>query len=231
MIVLLINLVFWQTVFSYSGSINGWSIGQVLMLQGFYCVFILFYYTFFVFADRISDRIMSGELDRVLTKPANEMVLMMLEGLWFSAVNLFNAGVYITLAISLGVSVSIFNFLLGILMALLAAIVVGLIMVSIGILTFWTGKTDSVMNILWDFVDDMKAYPSTIFPMAMQMVLVFVVPVAFMQTYPVLFTTGSIDLAFFSAAILTEVAMAMIWAGICFFMWKKGLKRYSSYGG
>ncbi|MFH0986933.1 MAG: ABC-2 family transporter protein, partial [Candidatus Micrarchaeota archaeon] len=68
---ILVNLFFWNVIFGKVANINGWTIGQIFLIQAFFSLFTGIFYTFFNGANHISEIIVEGEIDSLLTKPVN----------------------------------------------------------------------------------------------------------------------------------------------------------------
>jgi ABC-2 type transport system permease protein len=227
----IVNFMFWGTIYNYTNSINGWTFGQILMLQGFFNVFQVFLWVFFRFAEHIDFLIVRGKLDALLSKPVNPMIAYMFQRMsLFSLVRVITAVIYFYAAVQFGASISLLNFAGAVVMTFLGCCIFALILTAIGLLSFWIGRTES-MSAIFDSMWELGGYPLTVFPLAAQLLLTFGLPVIFLQTYPALFTMQQMDVSSFLQLVAVEMILIAVWFGITLFVWKKGLKRYSSYGG
>jgi len=226
-----ISFLFWGTIYSYTKTINGWTFGQVMLVQGFFAMFLAFFWSIFHFSEHMDKLIIYGGLDRFLVRPMNPLVAYMFE--MFSVDifgRLFSTIVFFWIALQLGASMNIMNFAAAVVMVFLSSAIFALILVALSSLAFWIGKMESVIAV-FDLVWNISDYPITIFPVTAQILMTFGIPLAFMQTYPTLFTMQQLNLSYFLQLIVIEILLIFIWLQIATFVWNKGLKRYSSYGG
>ncbi|MEM0372515.1 MAG: ABC-2 family transporter protein [archaeon] len=228
---LIMSFLFWGVVYGYTTQINGWTYGQIMLLQGFMHLSVSIYWFLFHYSERMDEIIIHGGLDKLLSKPVNPLIAYMLERMnLFAMMDIISALGYFWVASQLGTTVSITSFAGSLLIILLGCIILTLIFTIIGSLSFWVGRTQAVMNV-WNSIWRVGGYPATIFSPRVQMALTFGLPIIFMQTYPTMMALGQMDLASFAYTVAVELALVGVWFAVSVFVWRKGLKRYGSYGG
>jgi ABC-2 type transport system permease protein len=228
---LVMSFLFWGVVYGYTTDINGWTYGQIMMLQGFFHLSISIYWLFFHYSEHMDDIIIHGDLDKLLSKPVNPLIAYMFEKMdLFAAMDVISALGYFWVASNLGTSFSLINFAGSLVMILLGCVILDLIFTVIGSMSFWVGRTQSMMNV-WNSIWEVGGYPATIFSPRVQFALTFGLPIIFMQTYPTMAALGQMTLQSFAGIIAIELALVGFWFAVSVFVWRKGLKRYGSYGG
>lgn len=228
---LIITITFWGIIFHYTTQINGWTYAQIIALNGFFVLFLGIFWFFFNFSENLDRLIIHGKMDLLLCRPFNVLVAYMFQSTdWMALMDVIQGLIYLFIATELGLHMSLINFLGALVMIFLGAIILSLIFITISSVGFWVGKTNAIF-VLWDSIWDIGPYPLTIFPIKIQLFFTFLIPLIFLQTYPTLLTTTSIPLAFFVKNVLIELFLIAFWFLVSSAMWKKGLRRYSSYGG
>ncbi|NYZ79754.1 ABC-2 family transporter protein [Candidatus Micrarchaeota archaeon] len=228
---LIMSFLFWGVVYGYTTDINGWTFGQIMMLQGFFHLAVSIYWFLFHYSEHMDDIIVHGDLDKLLSKPVNPLIAYMFERMdLFAAMDMISALGYFWVASNLGVSVPLLYFAGSLAMILLGCVILTLMFTVMGSLSFWIGRTESMINV-WNSIWEVGGYPATIFSPRVQLALTFGLPIIFMQTYPTMMALGQMTLASFAQIIAIELALIGVWFVIAVIVWRKGLKRYGSYGG
>jgi ABC-2 type transport system permease protein len=166
-------------------SINGWTTYQVLFL---YALNLFTYAAGGVFAQcfwRLETVITTGELDDILLKPMNPFAVYLTLGIavQYSA-HMAIASFFVILSlVKLGITVTLGNALR------LVGAVAGLSLIQAGLTiavaatASWTKSTRPVGFVIQGIRQFIR-YPVSIYPKAVQAVLTFVVPYAFVNFYP-----------------------------------------------
>lgn len=228
---LVINLLFWGVIYSHTTQINGWTFAQIILLQGFFHLFLTIFWMFFAFADKIDRLVIHGNLDKMLARPINVLVAYSFQEIdWFSLMDLIESLVYFFVAIHFGVNLTIGSFLIALFLLFLAILIFALVIMTVSCFSFWIGKTQA-LNALWYQIWDIAEYPLTIFPLKIQFFLTFILPLIFIQTYPSMIASNQLVPQFIIKSVAIELVLILVWFLIAVFTWRKGLKRYASYGG
>ncbi|MBI1973273.1 ABC-2 family transporter protein [Candidatus Micrarchaeota archaeon] len=231
-IVLAVNFIFWQAVFAQARVINGWTFGDIILLEGFFALTMTVVGLFGEGMAHLDELVIQGWLDTYLVKPISPLITIMLTNIaLFELQGLAVSIVYFMVAASLGTSITIGGFLAGMAISMMGALVLIMIMSCIAMLVFWFGRT-SALHVLFSIVYETGGgTPGTIYPGSVQLAFMVGVPILFMQTMPALAALGRLDFGGLVGILAMEAVVALAWFAIAWFAWRKGLRRYESYGG
>lgn len=228
---LLINLLFWSVIYSHTTQINGWSFAQIILVQGFFSLFMGLFWVLFHFSEVIDRLVIHGDLDKYLSRPINILAVYMFDKMdWLALMDVLDSIVYFVIAAKLGIRIGMIEFLIAFLVLFLGMVIIMLIMLTISCLSFWIGRANAI-NAIWFQLWNMGDYPVTIYPFKIQFLLTFALPLIFLQTYPAMIISNQLTSQFILKTIAIELVMIITWFAIAIFTWRKGLKRYASYGG
>jgi len=212
--------------FLHRNTMGDWTYPEVLMVVGLF--------TFFEGVieallrpnvGAVIDQIRDGTLDFVLTKPVNAQFIASLRnlviwrlvdvviGLFVIVYGLTQLHVIPTLA-------QIGFFVAMILSALVIVYSIWLLMVS---LAFWFVKIDNITELFYAFYEAGR-YPVTIYRGAVRVLLTFIVPIAFITTFPASALLGRLDAT--TAGIGFAFALGLFILSNRF--WNFALRHYSS---
>ena len=221
----LISMVF---LFDKFGSIAGYSFEDVLIC--FVMSFLGFSLAecFFRSFDHF-DRILSdGEFDRILVRPRS--IILQVLGVEVEFNRIGRAVVAIAIFILLLIKRPELlqpDKAIALLLMIIGNVVIyaALFILKAGI-TFFTVQGLEIMNIFTDGARDLTQYPLNIYQDWIQKFLTFILPIALVNYYPLLYVIGKSNNKFY--IILPIVAMLFIIP--CYGVWRIGLKRYKSIG-
>ena len=221
----LISIVF---LFDKFGSIAGYSFEDVLIC--FVMSFLGFSLAecFFRSFDHF-DRILSdGEFDRILVRPRS--IILQVLGVEVEFNRIGRAVVAIAIFILLLIKRPELlqpDKAIALLLMIIGNVVIyaALFILKAGI-TFFTVQGLEIMNIFTDGARDLTQYPLNIYQEWIQKFLTFILPIALVNYYPLLYVIGKSNNKFY--IILPIVAMLFIIP--CYGVWRIGLKRYKSIG-
>lgn len=221
----LISIVF---LFDKFGSIAGYSFEDVLIC--FVMSFLGFSLAecFFRSFDHF-DRILSdGEFDRILVRPRS--IILQVLGVEVEFNRIGRAVVAIAIFILLLIKRPELlqpDKAIALLLMIIGNVVIyaALFILKAGI-TFFTVQGLEIMNIFTDGARDLTQYPLNIYQDWIQKFLTFILPIALVNYYPLLYVIGKSNNKFY--IILPIVAMLFIIP--CYGVWRIGLKRYKSIG-
>lgn len=221
----LISIVF---LFDKFGSIAGYSFEDVLIC--FVMSFLGFSLAecFFRSFDHF-DRILSdGEFDRILVRPRSIILQVLGVEVEFNRIG----RAVVAIAIFIGLLIKRPELLqpdkaITLLLMIIGNVVIyaALFILKAGI-TFFTVQGLEIMNIFTDGARDLTQYPLNIYQEWIQKFLTFILPIALVNYYPLLYVIGKSNNKLY--IILPIVAMLFIIP--CYGVWRIGLKRYKSIG-
>lgn len=223
-------LIFWKILIGRIGDFGDWSYGLVVLLTGFVAVNAGLWLTF-IYIWRLPGEILSGSLNSHLIKPVHPFLHMLCKWLNLRSFPRFIMGVaiigfsliyfelpYTVLSLVLAGSISLLSFLS-----------VFLPLAIICLAAFWIGRAEFLRDLFVElFV--FQNYPLTEFPNAFIFVFTFVIPLIFSGTVPVLVLT---KFSVTNSLLLLLLLLVIVAIQIIIFnvLWRKGLRRYESYGG
>ncbi len=173
----------------------------------------------------VLDQIREGTFDFVLTKPINAQFIASLRNIvvWRLADVVIGLGLIVYALAQLNVVPNLVQVALFVLMLLAATAIVyslWLLMVS---LAFWFVRLDNFTELFYGFYEAGR-YPVTIYRGVVRAILTFVVPVAFVTTFPASALLGRLD----QATMLVGVGLAFALFFLSSRFWNFALKHYSS---
>lgn len=215
-------------LFDKFSNIKGFTMYEVLFVFGVVQFGFSFCETFFRGIDQFDDLIISGNFDRLLLRPRSVLFQIFCNEVSFTKLSRFIQSVIILIISIIKVDIS-WNIekIITLVFMLIASIFVFL---SIFILTasycFFTVKGLEVRNVLTYGTREMSQYPIGIFSKGFIMFFTVIVPIGFVNYYPLLFILGNKTNKIFIISPLITI-LYLIPSIIIFY---KGLKRYSSVG-
>lgn len=215
-------------------TLSGWNGSEVMILFGFsllaYALGAALFYTPSV---ELTAKVRSGDFDQSLTKPIHPFLHEMFQG--------FNPGYvsHITLSVTL-IAVSMIhlhcrldfiNIVLLLMMLFGAVLIQAAVLITSAAASFFTINENPIIEFL---LFDMKAfmnYPITIFPRAIQFLLTFLLPYAFINFYPAAVLLGKdIPSGYPSALPYFSPLIGLLAFILSIFFWNRGLSHYKSTG-
>ena len=209
-------------------SVNGFTFSEILIC--FSIILMAFSVTecFVRGFDVFPGLIQSGNLDRILVRPRNEIFQVLTSNIDFSRIGrLLQAVLMFAYAVPTSDIVWTFDKVIGVILMLMGGITVfaSLFVLYAGI-SFFTIEGLEFMNIFTDGSREFGKYPLSIYGEGILKFFTYVIPIALFQYYPFLYLIGrsqNIGLIF-----LPLVGFVFMIPCYCFF--KFGLRRYRSTG-
>ncbi len=224
------QIVTLRFMFTRIDSFDGWTFGELLLLLGFGQ--ILFYVAFMLFEtnlDNLPDKIISGSLDRYLSRPLNIKFQLSFEQILIAQIipSLTTIVPLISYGIIQTENISLTNFLYAFTIIFIALIDYYFFSSMFSAINFFVDKGQEAKEMFVYGSLDLNRIPLNIFPKIIRYSLTFLVPIAFVSYYPVLIIKNQ-------ESFLSVLAMELILFIITFFLskyaWSEGLKRYSGAG-
>ena len=212
-------------LFAYTSSMNGWSVGEMLLLIGtYYIVQGVGDATVGPSVERLLEHIRLGTLDFTLLKPANSQFLVTMRH--FKVRNLF--GVLMGLVIiAIGLvqlngafsPLQIVSFMLALACGLA---LVYCLLLSLATLAFWFVRVENLLVIYGAFVDAAR-FPVDIYPGWLRLTLSSVAPIGIAVTVPAQALAGKLDVLGLGAIVAATI---LAWMFTSWF-WRFGLRSYT----
>lgn len=217
-------LALW-TIFSNTSALAGWNVYQVVVLLGVFRVMTgLIAMTVAPNMRKIMEDIRQGTLDFVLTKPIDSQFYVSCRQIVFW--RLIDVVLGLTMAAvgawQLGGALSVSAVLLFILTLACGAVVIYSFWLVLATGVFWFTRIDNIEMVFWN-VFEAGRYPIDIYRPWVRRALTYVLPLAFLVTFPAETLAGRLSGWNVLAAV---VAAPIALAGATLF-WRYGLRHYS----
>lgn len=213
------------------GDLNGWSAWEVAFLYGVNLAAYTFGASFFFhFMRQLPDLVRSGDLDQVLVRPLNPLVYLALNSFSFTYLFRTLLGIGIV-AVSLAMSLGSFDAISA--LHLLSVMIAGGVLQAGFFLFFsvpvlWQVQDHGIGRMVFEF-RRFTNYPISIFPVAIRIVLTFILPYGFIAYYPAEYVFGKASLFAPSFAYLS-LPVSILFFAIAYLFWTTGIKRYQGSG-
>jgi ABC-2 type transport system permease protein len=223
---ILIGIIPVLVIFSYTGAVNGWSQADVIVVLGVQQAMMGMLGMFLIRNMwSLSEDILSGDLDQMLLRPVD--ALFHAATRWIRPDQVFNVLTGIVVA-AVGLArgagwPGVTSSLQAIVLFLAGFLLLSITWTAVSCCAFWT---QSMMAITLFFRDVLEAgrYPVWFFPIALRLMLTFVVPLAFATTFPAQAVTNGVEWWIVLAALgFCVVAMAGLRM-----LWHTAIRSYSS---
>jgi ABC-2 type transport system permease protein len=212
-------------LFTYTSSLNSWTLPQMLVLLGvYYLVQGIEEMVFQPSVTQMMEHVRLGTLDFTLLKPANSQFLLSLRQWNVVQIAQVTLGAAV-MAIGVGQVGNAVTFQT--VLAFLVTLACGLILVYsvllvLATLSFWFVRVDNILAVFWAFMDAGR-FPVDVYPGWLRITLSTVVPIGIAVTVPAQAIANRLDLVGFLA---TLAGTAFAWLFSSWF-WRVGLRNYT----
>ncbi len=215
-------------MFSRFNSINGFTFPEVLLC--FSIVLMSFSITecFVRGFDVFPQLIKSGNLDRILVRPRNEIFQVLTSNMDFTRIGrLMQAVLMLTYAIPASGIVWSFDKVITVILMIIGGIVIfsALFVLYAGI-SFFTIEGLEFMNIFTDGGREFGKYPFSIYGEGVLRFFTYIIPLALFQYYPLLYLIGKSE----NIGLIFLPLMGFVFMIPCYIFFKFGVKKYKSAG-
>lgn len=215
------------SVFYYHASnLGGWSFSEALLVLGMYDIFIGLQETILApNLGQVTEHIQKGTLDFVLLKPANTQLLATITSC--NLLRLFDvvvgSGLIVAGLYRLGhvpTSIQLIAFLV---MLPAGAISIYSIWLMLVTLAFWFVRVDNFGEVFYAFYETGR-FPVTMYQPWLRFALTWIVPIAFLTTFPAATLLGKLSGSVVGASV--GIALALFYVSHRF--WNYAIRFYSS---
>ena len=233
-VVQVVMSVFWSTItvssavvlFARTDDIGGWSFDQALLIIGLY-EFIGGIVATFLQPNvrRIVAMIRDGTMDFVISKPVNSLFLAALRHSRLSGLMQIAAGAIIFIVALRRLryvpdAAAIAQFAIMLLVAIALVFSIWIMIATIAFVAVKVDEMGELFNSLWET----GKFPITTFSGGMRIALTFVLPIAFMTTFPAQAILRTLDSVYLGLALL----MALTVISLSLWLWQRAVRNYSS---
>ncbi len=214
-----IFIIQWFILFHLKDNIGGYKMEEVMVLWGLAASTFGFAHIFFNMAFDIPELIIGGKLDSFLVQPKNVLLGVITSGTSTSAIGDMIYG-YVILCIF---RFSPLNFILFTVLTVTGGLILTSFAVVMGSISFWIVKGDIISNNFIGIMLNMSTYPDGIFKGVVRLLLYSIIPVGLVIYLPM-----RLIISFHLWYLLIILVFTIFMIGLAFFVFYKGLKRYSS---
>jgi ABC-2 type transport system permease protein len=219
------ELVGLWTIYSNTRSLAGWGPYELMALLGVFQMMVGVIATVIAPNMRqVMEEIREGELDYVMIRPVNSQFYVSVRNmvLWRLSDVVLGAVLVVFAMVKLSASFSPLTLLIFATMLAAGVVIIYSFWLVLATLAFWLTRVNNMEMVFWN-VFEAGRYPVNIYPPQVRWALTFLVPLAFLTTYPAGALVGRMPMAGVAEAVL---AAALSLAAASLF-WRFGLSRYS----
>lgn len=222
-----LQIAMFSAIFLQVDTLNGWNVNQMIVFIGTFTILDAIYMaTYFFGVLAIPEKIRTGGLDTYIVRPVNTLFYVSFEHIDLGSAILIIPGIMMVAygVGMLGIQLTVWRvvgyiFLLSIMYFLMYTL-----MIIIRSLAFRFVKIDAFCEIENELVNFSFRIPGVVFRGMWKLLFFVFLPYGLMATIPTQFLTNVMDGRYW---VLTLAVSAGFWL-LCLFMWKRGLRRYTS---
>jgi ABC-2 type transport system permease protein len=210
-------------------SLAGWSLAEIWLIYG---LLTLAKSLNHMFADNLwtlgEQYVRTGDFDRFLVRPVNPLFHLLADRFCHDGLGNFLVG--LILVLSAATSLDVVWTPGKILYLILVVMSGGVIFIALNLMSavsaFWVMDSVPVVRVLFEMHEFAK-YPLTIYPVAVTVILTFLIPYGLTSYYPASYLLGK-EIPLIFAWIAPLVAAVLLFIG--YRVWLFGLRHYASTG-
>lgn len=224
-----LNLIFILVVFQHTDSLGGWSQAEVIFVYGYFMIPYGIFNTFFNLWGFSERYIVKGEMDRVLTRPAHNLVQIVLENMDPpSLIGSFIGMIIVGISWSqLGMPFELLDLLIMTALVLSSVMIYAGLYIALTAVAFYSDSPTGILPLMYN-IQNYGRYPVGIFNKTIRFILTWVLPFAFVGIYPASYFLERSGIEG-SMAILTPV-VGLVFLVIGLAVWNHGVTRYRGAG-
>ncbi len=223
----LIQVLFYQAIYSKVDTIGGWSIPEMIIFIGtFSLINALNMLIFFFGTNGIPNKIRSGDLDHYLTKPVNPLLRLSFESVDLGSFPLVIASIILILygVKQLAIEVTFVRFAAYFIFVLLMTLLWYDLQIIVRSIPFFTISANNIARMGDTILELCMKVPGTLFKGVYKVIFYFFIPYGIMATYPTELIAGKLTFPEMIYGCIIVVLFTIF--ALCF--WSFGLKHYKS---
>lgn len=218
------DVLFFNFIYSKVESIGGWNFYQVVILIGFSGLVYDFIFAVFISSIvKFKEDVRTGNFDFFLTKPISALFHVSIQRLQPFDVTWFRGGLIVWGLVKLNYMPNWLDVLISFGLLLLGVIIAYCLYMLIAITTLYTIKASSLEGIYWQALTFMRL-PSTVYPRLLALIFTFITPIILLAAAPTQVILGMLT----PANIITSVSVASLFLLLVYFYWRMAIRHYSS---
>lgn len=226
-------IIIYLTLKSFD-QLNGWNTMELFFL---YSIIFLTYAILIIFFTGLRDfewLVNNGTLDRFLLRPRGVLFQVLASNSdWFAAIGHGTLGLVLMLvsAGKIGVIWNAANIIYFIFAIISGVLIQGAIFLFIASLCFYIIKVGNIRSVFYHDIRQFAGYPISIYPKALQILMIYIVPFAFVNFFPVEFVLRKPDMQSFSNIYMYIAPLVgFVLYLLAYAFWRFSLKHYHSSG-
>lgn len=222
-----VGLIFLGSLFGHIDTLGSWSGAEVLFCWGFAEAVVGTFFFLFQGLYSVNQRyILGGELDRVLLRPLDPLLQILLDNLGFEQLSILLLGCGVMAWVAPELAIAPWRWALLPLLVLGATGVVGGVLIALSSMGFYLHHRGTAVGLVFQ-LSTFNRYPMDLFGRPLRYALTFVLPLGFAGFYPATFFLGRPEWTPYALATPLVGVICMV-AGV--HLWRRGLARYTSSG-
>lgn len=228
-----VNIAVIYFLFTKFASLQGWSLNELFFLYSFLFLSYSLVAFFFTGIRDFENMVYEGDFDRFLCRPLGPLLQVIAcksdyaAALGHSAIGIL---LFFASANSVGISWNLPN------MLYLISSITGGVMIQAAIFliassfSFWTIKTTNIRNLLFFNTRKFSGYPLTIYPFFVRLIIIYIIPFAFVNFFPAQYFLEKSDMAFSRLHLYLTPIVGVLMSFAAYLFWKRGIRNYLSVG-
>lgn len=223
----IIQMLAFSTIFLNTNAVNGWGKYHMIIFIGTFTIIDgLEMTTYFFGVLGISEKIRNGGLDIYITKPVNTLFLVSFENINLGSITIMIPGIIMVIygTAKLGIEISIGKIFGYIFLVIVMYMILYNLMVILRCCAFWFTSIDNINKLENELVNFSFRVPGVMYKGVAKIIFYFIIPYGLIATIPTEFFTGMMSIKGWIIAVGVCIELTILRR----FIWKRGLKRYSS---
>lgn len=215
-------------------NINGWNIDEMFFLYSLLFLTYGILIIFFTGLRDFGDTVRSGGFDRYMLRPRGLLFQLITSNSdWFAALGHGGLGIvlFILTANRVGISWDAKTIIYYIFVVIGGVLIQGAVFLVFASLNFYLIKTDSLKEVLYWNLRRFAGYPISIFHKAIQALLIYIMPFAFVNYFPAQYLLRKKDMNLYPDVfmyIAPIIGIVLFVLAYCF--WRISVRYYKSTG-
>src|ERR1043166_5453098 len=219
------SLIAVSVLFTHTGTLNGWSFGQMIVLLGvYYLIQGAQSVVFEMSLERFMEHIRLGTLDFILIKPVNSQFLVSTRHVQLAEIAqvVFGLGLVGVGVAEVGEVVGFGEVVRFSLTQLCGLSLVYCVILILSTIAFWATRIENLLAIFWSFLDAGR-FPVDVYPGWLRVTLSTAVPIGVAITIPAQPSAGRLDDIGLGLMVVGSVS-AFVFST---WFWRKGVQNYT----
>jgi len=214
--------------------LNGWNTAELFFL---YSILFLTYGILIIFFTGLRDfefTVSKGDLDRILLRPRGILFQVLSSNSdWFAAIGHGGLGIllFVISANKIGIVWNFSTIAYYVAVIISGVLLQGAMFLIIASFSFYFIRTGNIRAFFYYNGRNFAGYPISIYPKLIRILLIYVVPFAFVNYFPVQYLLRKDDMSQFPVAfIYIAPFIGIVYYTIAYAFWRFSLKQYKSSG-